>query len=310
MIWHRARASLIPLLALVATSFFGASASAQQVTINFDELPSVHGAPIPLDQYLGQGVVFTSASDGTAFVWSAGGGSVFTSPSGGTSSPPNAIKGATGAARVSILATFVHPETGEPATTSKVSVYACSGPGPDLLSSNVALVGYDKSGNPVVADYPEPGVQYEQLTIEAAGIHRVLMVAGDHLDNYDDFTFEGIAAFVPVSIDIKPGSYPNSINIGSSGVIPVAVLSTNSFDATEIDPSTVSLAGATIKLVGKGTLLSHREDINGDGLIDFVCQVLTEEFLVEPGETTAVLEALTVDGVAIRGEDSVRIVPE
>lgn len=116
---------------------------------------------------------------------------------------------------------------------------------------------------------------------------------------------------IEVSIDIKPGNYPNSINLGSAGVIPVAILSTNDFSAPlKIDPETISLAGAKVKIVGKGSkYLCHSEDINGDALNDLVCQVETVDFLIVEGDSTAVLEAETFDGTPVRGEDSVRIVP-
>ena len=42
-----------------------------------------------------------------------------------------------------------------------------------------------------------------------------------------------------VEIDIKPGSDPNSINLRSKGVIPVAILTTEDFDATTVDPLSV-----------------------------------------------------------------------
>jgi len=113
-----------------------------------------------------------------------------------------------------------------------------------------------------------------------------------------------------VLIDIKPGSDSNTINLGSAGVIPVAILSSLTFDARTVDPHSVSLAGAGVKMVGKsGTHLCHEEDVNGDGLVDLVCQVVTVDFMIEPGESTAVLEARTLDGRSIRGEDRVRIVP-
>jgi hypothetical protein len=71
-----------------------------------------------------------------------------------------------------------------------------------------------------------------------------------------------------VYIDIKPGSYPNSVNLGSQGVIPVGILSSVDFDATQVDPDTVALAGAGVAIRGKGNgLLAHEEDVNGDGLI-------------------------------------------
>lgn len=114
-----------------------------------------------------------------------------------------------------------------------------------------------------------------------------------------------------MTIDIEPGSTVNSINLSSAGVVPVAVLSSPAFDATDIDPATVALAGASVKMVGKSArYLASTEDVNGDGLLDFVCQVVTAKFMIEPGDSRAVLEAETFAGMRIRGEDSVRIVPE
>lgn len=113
-----------------------------------------------------------------------------------------------------------------------------------------------------------------------------------------------------VQIDIKPGSFPNSINLGSAGVVPVAILSSASFDATQVDPTSVTLAGAKVKLIGKGDKYScHAEDVNGDTLLDLVCQVVTAQFMIEPGDSIAVLEAETFSGKRIRGEDSIQIVP-
>lgn len=114
-----------------------------------------------------------------------------------------------------------------------------------------------------------------------------------------------------VQIDIKPGSEPNSINVSSAGVIPVAILSSETFDATQVDPETVFLAGAGVKLAGKsGKYLSHEEDINGDGLLDSVCQVYTAQFMIETGHSSAELTAETFDGRPVRGEDSINIVPD
>jgi len=113
-----------------------------------------------------------------------------------------------------------------------------------------------------------------------------------------------------VAINIKPGSDPNSINKGSAGVIPVAILGSSGFDPSTIDPSTIDLAGAGVRLVGKDERpLCHIEDVNGDGFSDLVCQVYTWQFLVEEGVSTAVLRASTYGGLWMWGEDSVRIVP-
>jgi hypothetical protein len=86
-----------------------------------------------------------------------------------------------------------------------------------------------------------------------------------------------------VEIDIKPGSYPNAINLGSNGVIPVAILSTEDFAATSVNASNVFLAGSGVAVRGKGNnTLAHEEDVNGDGLIDLVIKVETEN--LDPGQ--------------------------
>jgi len=138
----------------------------------------------------------------------------------------------------------------------------------------------------------------------------VNFVDGDPLISNSQVT-KLILARIDVAIDIKPGTFPNSINLSSAGVIPVAILSSATFNATtRVNPNTISLAGAKVKMMGKtGNSLCHSEDVNGDGLLDLVCQVNTAQFIIEIGESIAVLEAETFDGTAVRGEDSVRIVP-
>lgn len=116
---------------------------------------------------------------------------------------------------------------------------------------------------------------------------------------------------IDVSIDIKPGSDPNSINLSSAAVVPVAILSTPNFDATTVQGESIALAGASVKMVGKsGKLLVHEEDVDADGLMDLVAQVVTEQFLIVPGDSVAVLEAVTASGLPIRGRDTIRIVPD
>jgi hypothetical protein len=112
-----------------------------------------------------------------------------------------------------------------------------------------------------------------------------------------------------VTIDIKPGSYPNSINLGSGGNVPVAILGSPSFDATSVDPTTVRLASAPVQLKGKGTSMASVEDVNGDGIADLVVHVSTEALQLSESDTEAVLEGQTFGGVYIRGVDTVRVVP-
>jgi hypothetical protein len=129
-----------------------------------------------------------------------------------------------------------------------------------------------------------------------------------------EITVEQDNPIIEVGIDIKPGSYPNSINLGSQGVVPVAILSSGTFDATQVDPDTVTLAGATVAVRGKSNkLLAHEEDVNDDGLLDLVCQVDTEN--LDPGieqDGYAILEGNLLEefgGTPIEGSDEITIVP-
>jgi len=113
-----------------------------------------------------------------------------------------------------------------------------------------------------------------------------------------------------VEIDIKPGSYPNSINLGSKGVIPVAIFSSQDFDATTVDPGTVQLAGSGVAVRGN-KFMSHEEDVNGDGLMDLVVQVETENLNPNTFQCGyAELTGTTYEGLSIVGWDEIRIVPK
>ncbi len=117
------------------------------------------------------------------------------------------------------------------------------------------------------------------------------------------------ASTIIVGVDIKPGSSPNSINLGSNGVVPVAILSSPMFDATTVDPLTVTLASSPIVLRGNGTPSASAEDVNGDGLLDLVVQVQTEALQLTTTSTSAALQGRTYLGQAIAGNDDVNVVP-
>ena len=111
-----------------------------------------------------------------------------------------------------------------------------------------------------------------------------------------------------VEIDIKPGSYPNSINPKARGVIPVAILTTEDFDASEVDPSTVALEGVLAKEKGKSDKHGSLEDVDADGDLDLVVQIPNTINWADDA-TEATLTGETWEGVPIEGTDSVRIVP-
>ncbi len=122
-------------------------------------------------------------------------------------------------------------------------------------------------------------------------------------------TFFQKVTYLPVTIDIKPGSFPNSINLGSNGTLPVAILSSPDFDAATIDPATITLADAAVKIKSNGTSQASLQDVNGDGLLDLVVHVNIDALALTEGDTEARLSGKTFSGVPVRGSDSVRIVP-
>lgn len=110
---------------------------------------------------------------------------------------------------------------------------------------------------------------------------------------------------IEISMDIKPGSDPNSVNPTSGGVIPVAVLSTADFDATTVDPLTVTFGpGEAMAAHADG----HIEDVDGDGRQDLVLHFGTRETGIQCGDTEAMLAGKTFAGQAVEGSDAVNTV--
>jgi hypothetical protein len=130
---------------------------------------------------------------------------------------------------------------------------------------------------------------------------------------FGEFEVIGIPSLITVAIDVKPGSFPNTINLAALGVIPVAILSTPEFTATaEVDVSSITLAGASVNGANAVNAASDAQcsgrDVNRDGLDDLICHFDTD-LEIAPGDTTVVLQGRTYTGRTIRGQDSIRIVP-
>ncbi len=111
---------------------------------------------------------------------------------------------------------------------------------------------------------------------------------------------------ISVGIDIKPGAFPNTINLKSGGTVSVAILSTLSFDARTVDPLTVTLAGASVKVKGQGDPMISVQDVDGDGLLDLIVRVNIDELQLSATDTQATLTGQTFNGQAITGVDTVK----
>jgi hypothetical protein len=109
-----------------------------------------------------------------------------------------------------------------------------------------------------------------------------------------------------VMVDVRPGSDENPVNPGSPGVLPVALLGSESFDVSIIDAETLAL--------GVGAAPAHLpslayEDVNDDGWLDLVAHFRMIETCTAYGDTSMCLTGATLDGVELAGCDAIRTVP-
>lgn len=129
--------------------------------------------------------------------------------------------------------------------------------------------------------------------------------------SYADWDYVAVTPTVlPVAIDIKPGTDPNSINPRSNGTIPVAILTTSraageeiDFDAQQVDRSTVAFGPNAASLIR-----ASLEDADADGDLDLVAHFRTVETGIACSDTKATLTGKTTAGRVIEGKDSINTV--
>ena len=111
-----------------------------------------------------------------------------------------------------------------------------------------------------------------------------------------------------VDIDIRPFSRKNKIYHRKWGVIPVAILSKDGFDApSEVDRDTVTF-GRTGDEDSKAFFLRRGKDVNQDGLRDLIFFFKSKMAGFQVGDKEGFLKGNTLTGEKIKGHDSVSIV--
>jgi hypothetical protein len=150
-----------------------------------------------------------------------------------------------------------------------------------------------------------PGVNHIKLAIADAGDYILdsnVLIKGE--------SFVCAPPILPVLIDIKPGSDPNSINCNNvNEVIAVAILTTDYFDALTVNHETVLFEGAAECHINKGTGLMerHEEDVDLDGDMDLVFHFKLGETNLDCLSIEGTLTGELFDGIPITGTDAVRM---
>ncbi|MFX0203723.1 MAG: hypothetical protein ACFFCW_47095 [Candidatus Hodarchaeota archaeon] len=156
------------------------------------------------------------------------------------------------------------------------------------------------------------------LFIDSPEIAYVVMHDTGNFFTIDDF---GYNASHLVGIDIKPMSCPNPLNVKSNGVLPVAILGTEDFDVSDVDVSSVSLAGiAPIRFDYEDVAtpfdgeLCDCHELGPDGYLDLILKFDTQEIVdalgsvLDGDELELILTGECVDGIQIEGSDCIRII--
>ncbi|HXI43421.1 MAG TPA: right-handed parallel beta-helix repeat-containing protein [Bryobacteraceae bacterium] len=110
-----------------------------------------------------------------------------------------------------------------------------------------------------------------------------------------------------VKINIEPGVSPNTISLSQNPQIPVAILSSASFNASAVVDITSLKFGATGREASLASCVA--EDVNGDGLPDLVCTFNTAQSSFKVGDKRGILIGATILVAPLAGIDSVVIVP-
>jgi hypothetical protein len=175
-------------LVSVAVSLLLSRPATADILLTFDDVTS-------LSEYSSLGVSFS----GNASIWNDNSPSVLDDPNGGAVTVPNGLQfGNAGGVLGSI---FFDQEV------SNLSIYALSGPGPDLLSATMWIRAFDEFGTQLDEVNVNSNLQFDLLTTNATGIRR-LDLFSDTVGNdvWDNLSFTAVPE-------------PNSLSLFTLGLL-------------------------------------------------------------------------------------------
>jgi hypothetical protein len=190
------------------------------------------------------------------------------------------------------------------------------------------------------------------LLFDSSGtLHGTVNAASDNLYEIDpatgavsnirtaDNSAQGLGIRGPApSLDIKPGSCPNSFNRRSRGVLPVALVGDTDFDVLDVDVTTLALSrldgvGGSVEPLngppGPGIEIAdvaspfdgdvescECHEVEGDGIDDISMKFRTQELVDvlmlgdrDPGELVPLVLSGQANGIDFTATDCIRLVP-
>jgi len=190
-------------------------------------------------------------------------------------------------------------------------IYSMNADGSDVtnLSQNPAFdadPAWSPDGSMITFTTNRNGL-FQIAVMNADGSGQTVITAGSSLEGFPDWQ-PLVPSVVTVRVDIKPGATRNPICLRSDRLIPVAIVTTDTFDATTVDPNTVCFGDADdpaqpdcTEAFGSGQI----EDVNGDGRPDLLLTYETSQTGIDLGDTQACLTGETFDGVEVEGCDAI-----
>lgn len=154
----------------------------------------------------------------------------------------------------------------------------------------------------------------------AAGTYDVVLSVTDKDGGVGTDGVKVTVGYVVVGLAIMPNANPSSVSLKKQGTLPVAILSSATFDARTIDVASIRLGNEVgtdtqVEQV-KGKPVARIDDVNGDGRPDMILSFSVQQ-LIANGDLTSSTTSLVIRGfqgatgdscINFRGVGTVRVV--